>query len=90
MAEHRNKGVVLEFEPLQRLAYTHLSSISELADREENYTVIEFGLKAGAELTIGIRNFPTDEIYHHMAFYWNVAPELLKKFVENNIIKRYI
>jgi uncharacterized protein YndB with AHSA1/START domain len=78
----QNKGVVLEYEPMHRLAYSHLSSISALPDELENYTVIDFTLTHGTILTIEINNFPTDAIYHHMAFYWNVAPEVLKKFVE--------
>src|SRR6185312_6680830 len=32
-----NKGTLLKFEPLQRLKYSHLSSLSELPDSTENY-----------------------------------------------------
>lgn len=82
-----NKGTVLTFEPEQVLEYTHLSSLSRLPYVIENYCILNFNLKeiqGGIILTLFIRNFPTDTIYKHLAFYWNVALELLKKFVEDN------
>jgi|GEM_PF-3423452 len=36
----------------------------------------------GTELSLTLRNFPTEVIYKHLAFYWNVTIVLLKKFVE--------
>jgi Uncharacterized conserved protein len=80
--EFQNKGVVLDYEPMQRLAYSHLSSLSELPDTPDNYTVIDFSLQPGAVLNIEITNFPTEAIYHHMAYYWNVAPNILKNYLE--------
>ena len=80
-----NKGVVLQFEPERVLEYSHLSSLSRLADQVENYSVIKFALtprEDGTELTLTLSNFPTDVIYKHLAFYWNVTLVLLKKFVE--------
>ncbi|SEN70776.1 Uncharacterized conserved protein YndB, AHSA1/START domain [Chitinophaga rupis] len=80
-----NKGVVLQYEPERVLEYSHLSSLSRLADQVENYSVIKFALaplEDGTELTLTLSNFPTDVIYKHLAFYWNVTLVLLKKFVE--------
>ena len=80
-----NKGVVLQFEPERILEYSHLSSLSRLPDQVENYSVIRFALtplEDGTELTITLSNFPTEVIYKHLAFYWNVTLVLLKKFIE--------
>ncbi|MGN6568172.1 MAG: SRPBCC family protein [Flavipsychrobacter sp.] len=80
-----NKGVVLQYEPERVVAYSHLSSLSRLEDRVENYTVLEFqlipnGAETKVELTLS--NFPTEAIYKHLAYYWSVALELLRKFAE--------
>lgn len=80
-----NKGTVLQFEPLRLLRYTHLSSLSELADEPGNYCQLEFRLETSdnqTELILRLSNFPTASIYHHFVFYWNVASQLLKRFVE--------
>lgn len=80
-----NKGTVLTFEPEKRLRYSHLSSLSRLPDRIENYSVMEFRLERvdnQARLTITASNFPTETISKHMAFYWNVTPEILKRMIE--------
>ncbi|MBI3258605.1 MAG: SRPBCC domain-containing protein [Ignavibacteriae bacterium] len=82
-----NKGVVLEFEPNMKLTYTHLSSISRLADKPENYTIFEFTLTPlgdGTSLTLTISNFPTESIFKHNDFYWRATMEIIKKLVENN------
>lgn len=78
-------GTVLVFQPLQTLSYSHLSSLSRLADKRENYTVLHFELipvETQTVLTLTASNFPTEIIYRHLAFYWNVALELLKCYVE--------
>ena len=80
-----NKGVILSFVPGRQLQYTHLSSLSRLPDVPESYTKIDFQLEAAEEgtmLKLNISNFPTETIYKHLAFYWNVTMELLKKFIE--------
>ena len=80
-----NKGIVLQFDPQKMIQYTHLSSISRLTDRNENYCIITFLLKADKEytlLTIRIENFPTESIYKHMNFYWQGTATVLKNFIE--------
>ena len=80
-----NKGVVLQFEPEKILQYSHLSSLSRLPDKRENYSVLEFRLAPinnQTSLTLTLSNFPTETIYKHLAFYWNVALEVLKKMIE--------
>lgn len=84
-ARFENKGTVLQFEPEQVLAYSHLSSASRLPDQPESYSTLEFRLtpaQDGTSLTFTTRNFPTEIIYKHMAFYWNVTLEILKKTIE--------
>lgn len=78
-----NKGVVLQFEPEQVLKYSHLSSASRLPDEPASYSFIEFRLTAVTEsqmaLTLILSNFPTQVIYQHLAYYWNVTLELIKR-----------
>jgi uncharacterized protein YndB with AHSA1/START domain len=83
-----NNGIVLKFDPLKCLQYTHLSSLSRLPDKPENYTALSFllsPLESGTEVTFTATNFPTESIYRHFAFYWNVAIVLLKRFVEQQL-----
>ena len=71
-----NKGIVLHFQPEQKLSYSHLSSFSRLPDRQENYSVLEFILTpigSQVQLTIDIFNFPTETIRRHLEFYWRFA-----------------
>lgn len=78
-------GTILHFDPAHRVAYTHLSSLSRLPDKPENYTTLDFHLtETGGHtvLDLTLSNFPTYTINKHLAFYWNVAVVLIKKFVE--------
>lgn len=82
-----NKGTVLRFEPNSILQYSHLSSLSRLPDKPENYSVIEFRLTPREEnstsLTVEITNFPTESIFRHIDFYWRVTIDVIKRFVED-------
>jgi len=81
-----NKGTVLQFEPEKILQYNYLSSISRLPDQPGNYSSIEFRLapiEDQTALTVLVSNFPTEIIYKHLAFYWNVTLEILKRLIEN-------
>ena len=80
-----NKGVVLQYKPEKILQYTHLSSFSRLPDKPENYTILEFSLTPindQTKLAFTASNFPTETIYKHFAFYWNVTLEILKRMIE--------
>lgn len=80
-----NKGTVLEFDPGRALSYTHLSSISRLEDRPENYATISFSLIPVGEhttLTVRVTNFPTESIYRHLAFYWSGTLHKIKRMAE--------
>lgn len=84
--EHfENKGTILQAEPEHILQYTHLSSISGLPDSKESYTIIQFELNQPSnqtELFLTLTNFPTETIYWHLEFYWNVTLGLIKNLCE--------
>jgi uncharacterized protein YndB with AHSA1/START domain len=85
--DFENKGTVLKFVPRRILQYSHLSSLSRLLDKPENYSILEFRLvqmEGQTTLTLTVINFPTESIYKHLAFYWNVAPEVLKRMLEEH------
>lgn len=80
-----NKGIVLQFEPQHLIQYSHLSSISHLADVEENYSVITLTTKPHEESTlvkVHLENFPTESIYKHLDFYWQGTIHVLKDLIE--------
>ncbi len=80
-----NFGTILAFDKERRFCYEHLSSLSRLPFIPANCSVINFDLVTlgnSTEVTLTITNFPTDAIYKHLAFYWNVTLVLFKKFVE--------
>ena len=80
-----NTGAVLEFEPVTRLAYTHLSSLSRLPDVPENYTTLEFTIEHigdTASIAFAASGFPSDTIFKHLQFYWSGTLEILKQHVE--------
>lgn len=84
-APFENRGVVLAFETERQLRYSHLSSLSRLADKIENYSVIDFELSPSDEetrLTLSVTGFPTESIYKHLVFYWETTFLVLKRFVE--------
>jgi len=85
-----NTGLVLQFEPEKLLRYSHLSSLSNLPDKIESYSIIEFGLLPKGNqtvLTLTLSNFPTEEIYRHLVFYWSVTLEMLRGFIERYATK---
>lgn len=80
-----SKGTVLQFEPEHVLQYSHLSSLSRLPEHIRNYTVITFTLIPGngkTSLNLTLTNFPTETIYQHLAFYWGITLEIIKKSIE--------
>ena len=83
-----NKGMILQFEPGKNLTYTHLSSVSRLDDKPENYSVLEFKLAPVQDLTsltLTIRNFPTETIFKHLDFYWGTTLEMIKDLAEKQM-----
>jgi uncharacterized protein YndB with AHSA1/START domain len=86
-----NKGTILQYDKEKRLSYTHLSSVSRLADEKENYTILEFILTPidnQTQLTLNIENFPTETIRKHLEFYWRTTIVTIKKQTENKTANR--
>jgi uncharacterized protein YndB with AHSA1/START domain len=80
-----NRGVVLQFVPGRVLQYSHLSSLLNLPDTPENHTLVGFAVTHQEDRTVvslTLDNFPTESTYKHLAFYWTVALDLLRRFVE--------
>ncbi|MDI3318581.1 SRPBCC domain-containing protein [Pinibacter soli] len=80
-----NKGVVLQFHKNSRLTYSHLSSLSRLADKQDNYSILDFILSNatdGTVLQLNITNFPTEVIRKHLEFYWRATVVKIKKMAE--------
>jgi uncharacterized protein YndB with AHSA1/START domain len=85
--DFENNGIVLQFEPEKILQYSHLSSLSRLPDKPENYSLLEFRLAPMENrtiLTLTLSNFPTESIDKHLVFYWNVTLEILKRIIEDH------
>jgi hypothetical protein len=81
----KNTGVVSQFLKDNVLEYSHLSSLSRLADQPENYTLIRFTLQQEEDhtlLELNLSNFPTESHYKHIDFYWTITLEVLKRFME--------
>jgi len=81
----RNVGVVLEFKPMERFSYTHLSSLSRLPDEPGNFTTLTFILAPQGDatsLTLMVSGFPTVSIFKHLQLYWGGTLGVLKQFVE--------
>ena len=84
-AKFQNKGTVLKHEPNRILEYSHLSSLSRLEDKHENYSILRFELsrlKQQTALTLTIQNFPTETIYKHLCFYWRATVDKIKTISE--------
>lgn len=85
----RNHGIVLDAVPGALLRYTHLSSVSGLADVPAHYSVITFVLDAvdgGTAVRLTVEGFATDTIYRHLNLYWRGTLDVFKAFVERRPI----
>jgi uncharacterized protein YndB with AHSA1/START domain len=84
--KYKNIGKVLEFDLNRLLSYSHLSSLSRIADIPENHSHLNFHLdrtEEGTLLRLAISNSPTYEIHKHLDFYWNVTLAELSKFAQS-------
>lgn len=81
----QNTGVVLQFLKNRVLEYRYLSSLSQLPDQPENYTICRFTLlqvESHTLLELDLTNFPTESHYKHVDFYWTITLDVLKRFLE--------
>ncbi|HEX8040676.1 MAG TPA: SRPBCC domain-containing protein [Chryseosolibacter sp.] len=84
-----HKGKVLEFERDRVLKYDYLSTVSRLADKPENHTIVEFRLtplESETSLTLMLSNFPTEAIFKHVGFYWKTTLQILKRTIEGRCL----
>lgn len=82
----RNSGIILVFDPNVKFSYTFLSSLSNLANTDENHCLLEFGLayeNKQTRLDLFISNFPDDVIRKHLELYWGPTLELIKQQTES-------
>lgn len=87
-APFKNIGTVLEFNPMTRLAYTHLSSLSRLPDEPASYTTLDFRLDSAGDTTslkLVMSGFPTASIFRHLQFYWGGTLGILKQTAERRL-----
>lgn len=80
------KGTVLEFGLQKKFTYTFWTSLSEIPDIPENYSVFEFTLQCrnnATELSFTGQHFATESIYAHHRFYWQVTLHILKQLAES-------
>lgn len=86
-----NTGVVVDYAPMTRLSYTHLSSLSRLPAQPESYTALSFQLVPVGDttaLSLVAANFPTDTIYKHLQLYWRGTLTVLKRYAEQQAVRR--
>lgn len=82
-----NRGTVLKYTKEKILSYSHLSSVSRLPDKNENYSVLEFILTPTGKkttLTLNITNFATEIIQKHLEFYWRGTIHKIKEYAETS------
>ncbi|GAB4027610.1 SRPBCC family protein [Spirosoma gilvum] len=83
-----NKGTVLHYVPERSLQYSYWSTLSEIADVPENYSVIEFSLDEHNDqtnLTFRQSQFATYAIFKHFEFYWGTTLYILKQLLETSL-----
>ena len=81
-----NKGTILKYQPEKVLEYTSWSTLSELPDVPENYSVICFSLTEHEDHTVislTISNLINYVILKHHEFYWGVTLNEIKKQTES-------
>lgn len=83
---YRDKGKVLDVEPMKRLSMTHWSPLSDAEDRPENYHVVTYELSpsgAGTRLTLTQSNNPSQDAADAMANNgWLPMLQTLKHLLE--------
>lgn len=85
--KYQDKGTILQFEAEEVLAYSYWSKFSKLPDHQENYSVIEFRLtpkENQTELRLNHSNLVAEGMTGHSNFYWNIALNRIKEFVEKS------
>ncbi len=82
---YEDKGKILEIDPEKRLQYTYWSSLSGMADSEENYAIVTFELKAekgGISLVLTQSNHADEKARDHAGKNWEMVLQQIKGILE--------
>ena len=83
--EFKNKGVILNYDPHNFLAYTYWTAFSNTEDKPENYTKITYTLTPVDNRTIlsfTQTNFKNLEWYNGLKIGWDVVLRKIKELAE--------
>ena len=81
---YEDKGTVLEYEPLKRLAFSYLSSWSQKEDLPENYLEVAYEVTAQGDhtlLTIHQTNYDAERAEHSKE-NWKSLVDAMKALIE--------
>lgn len=79
-----NTGSVVAVEPLRRLCWTHLSSLSRAADLPEHHATIDVQLAPrhdATDVAVMLTGYDAEAVGEHLDFYWGVALGQLRRHV---------
>ncbi len=82
---YEDKGIVLEYTPMQSFSYNYWSSMGDTEDKPELYQVLSYSLSEtsdGIKLMVTQSNVDTQEKADHSAKNWEGVLGLMKAFVE--------
>ena len=83
--QYEDKGIILQFNPEEKLQYSHFSPLSGAEDVPENYHIVTVELlpEGGqTRVTLAQDNNSTEEEREHSKQNWNMMLGDLKKFLE--------
>ncbi len=82
---YEDKGTILQFQPGQKIQYTHFSPLSGVPDKPENYHTVTVELSADGDqtqVTLTQDNNTSEDERAHSEQNWAMMLAALKKFVE--------
>jgi uncharacterized protein YndB with AHSA1/START domain len=83
--QYEDKGIILQFNPEEKLQYSHFSPLSGAEDVPENYHIVTVELLPEGDqtrVTLAQDNNSTEEEREHSKQNWNMMLGDLKKFLE--------
>lgn len=83
--KYEDKGMILNVVPNKLFSYNYWSSMSGIADKPENYVIVNYELSPegkGTKLTITQENIPDEKMKEHSEQNWNKVLQGLKEVVE--------
>jgi uncharacterized protein YndB with AHSA1/START domain len=82
---YEDKGVILQFKPLQKLKYSHFSPLSGLTDKPENYHTVTVELsddELHTNVSLSQDNNPTEQDRKHSEENWAMMLAAMQRFLE--------